>query len=49
MTFKSDISYIVTSPQFWVKKNKEELNSNSLLHNLHTMTRNAVEGISAIS
>jgi hypothetical protein len=49
MIFKSDKSYIVAPPQIWIKKNKKGLTSNSLLQNLYTMTRNAVEGISDIS
>lgn len=46
MSFKSDTSYIVIPSQFWIKK--EGLNSNSVLHNLRNMTKNLVEGISAI-
>lgn len=40
---------IVTPPNLDKKTKKEGVKSNSLLYNLHTMTRNAVQGIPGIS
>lgn len=46
MTFQSDKSDIVTPLEFGLKKkNKEGIKSNNLIHNIHTMTRNAVQVI----